>query len=216
MAQGILELHSKGILVLNLKPSNVLLDENDKAILGDFGVPYLLLGSPCPSSEMVRRLGTPYYMAPEQWQPEVRGPIHFETDSWGFGCTIVELLTGVHPWRGKHVDEIYHSVVRKQEKPHIPCGLSSPVENVLLGCFEYDLRNRPLISDILQVFKRYKYLNTSFWVSLDALECFSISKASTFVPETTLCYFHLVAVVYVLLLMIYLAYTYKEKLQFCW
>ena len=157
-AQGILRLHSKGILVLNLKPSNILLNESDQAILGDFGVPYLLLGCLFPSSDMDCSLGTPSNMAPEQWQPEVRGPISFETDSWGFGCCIVEMLTGVHPWRGRSVDEIYHSVVRKHEKPQIPSGLPPPVENVLRGCFEYDLRNRPLISDILHVFRRYIFL----------------------------------------------------------
>lgn len=153
LAQGILELHSKGILVLNLKPSNVLLSENDQAILGDSGIPYLLLGIPLPSSDMARRLGTPNYMAPEQWKPEVRGPITVETDSWGFGCSIIEMLTGVQPWRGRSVDEIYHSVVRKLEKPHIPSGLPPPLENVLLGCFEHDLRSRPLMTDILHVFK---------------------------------------------------------------
>lgn len=153
LAQGTLELHSKGILVLNLKPTNVLFNENDQAILGDFGVPYLLLGIPLPSSDMARRLGTPNYMAPEQWQPEVRGPISLETDSWGFGCSIVEMLTGVQPWRGRSVDEIYHSVAKKQEKPFIPCGLPPQLENVLIGCFEYDLRSRPLMTDILHVFK---------------------------------------------------------------
>lgn len=155
MAAGVFELHSKGILVLNLKPSNVLLNENDQAILGDFGIPYLLLGIPLISSDMTRRIGTPNYMAPEQWQPEVRGPISFETDSWGFGCSIVELLTGVRPWGGKSVDEISDSVVRRQEKPDIPSGLPPAIENLLLGCFEYDLRSRPLIMDILNVFKRY-------------------------------------------------------------
>lgn len=155
LAQGILELHSKGILVLNLKPSNVLLNANDQAILGDFGIPYLLLGIPFPRSDMARRLGTPNYMSPEQWQPEVRGPISLETDSWGFGCSIVEMLTGVQPWRGRSVDEIYHSVVRKQEKPCIPDGLPLLLENVLIGCFEYDLRSRPLMTDILHVFQRY-------------------------------------------------------------
>lgn len=141
--------------MLNLKPSNVLLNENEEAILGDFGIPYLLLGSTLPSSEMARRLGTPNYMAPEQWQPEVRGPISLETDSWGFGCCIVEMLTGAQPWRGRSLDEIYHSVVNKHERPYIPVDLPPLLEHVLIGCFEYDLRNRPLMTDILHVFKRY-------------------------------------------------------------
>mgnify|MGYP004715968167 CR=1 FL=1 len=155
LAHGLMELHSKEILILNLKPFNFLLNENNHAILGDVGIPYVLLGIPLLSLEMTRRLGTPNYMAPEQWQPEVRGPISFETDSWGFACSIVEMLTGVQPWSGKSVDEIYRSVVRRQEKPHIPAGLPPAVQNIISGCFEYDLRSRPLMEDILNALKRY-------------------------------------------------------------
>ncbi|XP_024985961.1 E3 ubiquitin-protein ligase KEG isoform X2 [Cynara cardunculus var. scolymus] len=154
LAQGIMEVHSKESLILNLKPFNILLNGDDKAILGDLGIPYVLLGVPLPSSDMTRRLGTPNYMAPEQWQPEVRGPLAFETDSWGFGCSIVEMLTGVQPWCGKSIDEIYNSVVKRQEKPHIPDGLPPAVVNVIIGCFEYDFRSRPLMADILHVFER--------------------------------------------------------------
>lgn len=150
-----MELHCKEILVLNLKPSNFLLNENDRAVLGDVGIPYLLLGIPLLGSDMVRRLGTPNYMAPEQWHPEVRGPISFETDSWGFACSIIEMLTGLPPWSGKSVDEIHKAVVKRQEKPHIPCGLPPAIENVIVGCFEYDFRSRPLMKHILSAFKRY-------------------------------------------------------------
>ncbi|KAJ9535238.1 hypothetical protein OSB04_un001674 [Centaurea solstitialis] len=156
LAQGIMELHSKESLILNLKPFNILLNGDDKAILGDLGIPYVLLGVPLPSSDMTRRLGTPNYMAPEQWQPEVRGPLAFETDSWGFGCSIVEMLTGVQPWCGKSIDEIYNAVVRRQEKPHVPDGLPPAVENVIVGCFEYDFRSRPLMADILHAFESSK------------------------------------------------------------
>ncbi|TKY58131.1 E3 ubiquitin-protein ligase KEG [Spatholobus suberectus] len=153
LVQGVLKLHSKGILILNLKPFNVLLNDSDQVILGDVGIPSLLLGSSFLSSDIAERLGTPNYMAPEQWEPEVRGPISFETDSWGFGCTIVEMLTGNQPWYGCPVGKIYQSVVEKHEKPNIPCGLPSSIENILNGCFEYDLRNRPLMVDILSVFQ---------------------------------------------------------------
>ncbi|XAR70985.1 Non-specific serine/threonine protein kinase [Bertholletia excelsa] len=106
-----------------------------------------------PSSDMSHRLGTPNYMAPEQWQPEVKGPMSFETDSWGFGCSIVEMFTGIQPWQGKSVNEIYDLEVKKQEKPKIPNGLPPAVENVIIGCFEYDLRSRPIMADILHAFK---------------------------------------------------------------
>lgn len=155
LAQGIRELHLKEIIVLNLKPCNFLLNENNHSVLGDLGIPYVLMGIPLPSSDLTRRLGTPNYMAPEQWEPGTRGPISSETDSWGFACSIVEMLTGTQPWCGMSIDNIYKTVVEKQEKPFIPEGLPPEVENVINGCFEYDFRNRPLISDILHAFKRY-------------------------------------------------------------
>ncbi|KAJ0030748.1 hypothetical protein Pint_12417 [Pistacia integerrima] len=154
LAQGILELHSKQILLLNLKPFNFLLDESDQAVVGDVGIPYILLGITLPRSDLAHRIGTPNYMAPEQWQPEGRGTLSSKTDSWGFACSIVEMLTGVQPWCGKSVDEIYDAVVRKQEKPFIPSGLPITIENFLRDCFEYDFRSRPLMTDILRVFKR--------------------------------------------------------------
>ncbi|GLU01296.1 hypothetical protein SLE2022_186080 [Rubroshorea leprosula] len=169
LARGIMDLHLKGLLVLNLKPFNFLLTETDQAVLGDFGIPFLLLGIPLSSSDVARRLGTPNYMAPEQLQPELRGPISSETDSWGFACSIVEMLNGVQPWRGKSADEIYNLVVRKQEKPFVPSGLPPPLENILLGCFEYDLRMRPLMKDILHVFEslQNEIHDDEGWISME-------------------------------------------------
>ncbi|CAL9075433.1 unnamed protein product [Musa textilis] len=153
LAQGVLELHRRGFLLLNLKPCNFLLDDHDRAVIGDFGIPFLLHGFSLPCSDLVQRLGTPNYMAPEQWEPSINGPISFETDSWGFGCSIVEMLSGIQPWRGRSPDEIYQLVVIKKEKPKIPHGLPPKMEDILHGCFEDDFRNRPLMKDILHAFK---------------------------------------------------------------
>ncbi|KAM7256702.1 hypothetical protein ACFE04_012443 [Oxalis oulophora] len=178
-AKGILELHSVGLLILNLKPSNLLLSEHNHLVLGDIGLAYLLLESSLSDSDMALRLGTSNYMAPEQWEPEVRGPISFETDAWGFGCCIVEMLTGFPPWFGASIEEIYHSVVIKKEKPRIPSGLPPAVENIIRGCFEYDLRNRPLISDISHVFKSSQnaVYTDGEWIGLE-------SRALTQKPTT--------------------------------
>lgn len=165
LARGVLDLHTRGIFVLNLKPCNFLLDDHDHAVLGDFGIPSLLFGLSLPNPDLIQRLGTPNYMAPEQWQPNIRGPISYETDSWGFACSILEMFSGVQPWRGKSPDEIYQLVVLKKEKPIFPYNLPVEVENVLSGCFEYDFRDRPLMSDILQAFESAKdvdYDNTDW------------------------------------------------------
>lgn len=155
LAKEIQQLHQIGLLILNLKPNNFLLDERDHVVLGDFGISYLLRGIPWRDPQLAVRLGTPNYMAPEQWQPGVRGPISYETDSWGFACSIIEMLTGTPPWLGKSPEEIHHAVVIRKEKPQVPCGLPPAVEDVLNGCFENDFRNRPLISDILQALQRF-------------------------------------------------------------
>ena len=73
---------------------------------------------------------------------------------WGFAWSILEMFSGVQTWCAKSPDEIYQSVVLKKEKPIFPYNLPAEVENVLSSCFEYDFRDRPLMSDILQAFER--------------------------------------------------------------
>jgi serine/threonine protein kinase len=112
-------------------------------LLGDFGIPSLLFGLSLLNLDLVQRFGTPNYMDPEQWQPSIRGPISFETDSWGFACSVLEMLSGIQPGRGKSADEIYQLVVSKKEKPMFPYSLPPDIENMLSGCFEYDFRTVP-------------------------------------------------------------------------
>ncbi|KAG9456730.1 hypothetical protein H6P81_001238 [Aristolochia fimbriata] len=170
LAQGILELHSREILILNLKPFNFLLNEHDQAVIGDVGIPSLLLGMSLQKSDTIVRIGTPNYMAPEQWEPHIGGPISYETDSWGFGCGILEMFTGVRPWCGRSPEEIYRLVVKQQEKPKIPTGLPPLVENVVAGCFDYDLRNRPLMVDIYQAFtsSQNAIYGDNGWIGLES------------------------------------------------
>ncbi|KAG0556214.1 hypothetical protein KC19_11G035500 [Ceratodon purpureus] len=151
LLRGISELHSHGVLALNLKPCNFLLDEQDVAVLGEFGIPMLYAGMVAPSERAVL-LGSPNYMAPEQWGANVRGPISFESDCWGFACSMIELLTGERPWRNLSSEEIFKAVVDRHEKPSVPTGLPHSLERVLQRCFEYDYRRRPSVQEILQTF----------------------------------------------------------------
>jgi serine/threonine protein kinase len=106
--------------------------------LWDFGIPSLLFGLSLRNLDLVQRFGTPNYMDLEQWQPSIRGPISFETDSWGFACSVLEMLSGIQPGCGKSADEICQPVVSKKEKPMFPYSLPPDIENMLSRCFEYD------------------------------------------------------------------------------
>jgi serine/threonine protein kinase len=154
LVSGIMELHSRGILALNLKPCNFLVDNQNMAVVGEFGIPMLLGGIHSPFSEHPYWLGSPNYMAPEQWGTNLRGPISLETDCWAFACSIIEMITGEMPWNHFSPQDIFDAVVVRHQKPLVPSGLHPAVDRVLKACFEYDYRSRPTFGEILCAFTK--------------------------------------------------------------
>lgn len=100
MARGLKHAHQVGVLHLDLKPSNVCITATGRAKLMDFGVgsehPSFVDYSPRPAQEAV--VGTPQYMAPEQWS---LGDLDERTDVWAFGVVLYEMLFGCLPF-GNH------------------------------------------------------------------------------------------------------------------
>ena len=63
--------HQRGVIHRDLKPNNVLLDEMDNAYLTDFGIAKMLAGTTTGAQSLTATgsvMGTPAYMAPEQWR----------------------------------------------------------------------------------------------------------------------------------------------------
>ncbi|SEM26358.1 adenylate/guanylate cyclase [Stigmatella aurantiaca] len=93
VAKGLAHAHERGLVHRDLKPSNVFLLAHGKTKLLDFGLAWLLAdASPTPSMAGV---GTPAYMAPEQWRGE---PPDTRADIWAAGLLLFELLTGERPF----------------------------------------------------------------------------------------------------------------------
>jgi hypothetical protein len=86
--------HSRGVVHRDVKPANILLAEDGRTVLGDFGVARILAGSPqlTPSGVL---LGTPTYMAPEQAAGRVATPA---SDRYALGAVLYQLLTGRPPF----------------------------------------------------------------------------------------------------------------------
>ena len=96
--------HARGVIHRDLKAANVLVSGNDQQIrLADFGLADPLFHS-TSASEVVRAVGTPWYMAPEQFVGVRRdqGPW---TDLYALGCLTWALATGRPPFPSKSWDE---------------------------------------------------------------------------------------------------------------
>jgi Tol biopolymer transport system component/predicted Ser/Thr protein kinase len=102
--------HSRGIVHRDIKPSNIMFDNQGNAFVVDFGIAKLLSATSALTGTGVM-LGTPLYMAPEQWRAQQPTAA---TDQYALGVTIYQLLTGHVPFEAptpfglmhKHLNEI--------------------------------------------------------------------------------------------------------------
>jgi serine/threonine protein kinase len=130
------EAHQKGIVHRDLKPKNIMLTPTPGGFFAkvlDFGIS--LIASEKELSQTSASLGTPAYMAPEQWQTKsLSSP---QTDIYALGLIVYRCLSGKLPfdgsssteWMKHHCSTIPTPL--SQMAPHIPSALSSVVAKAL-------------------------------------------------------------------------------------
>ncbi len=104
VAVGLVHAHGKGVLHCDLKPANILLDQDNKPRMADFGQSRL-------STEQVPALGTLFYMAPEQADLEAMPDARW--DVYALGALLYCMLTGGPPHRSDEVVDEF------EQTPHL-------------------------------------------------------------------------------------------------
>ncbi len=94
VAVGLVHSHGKGVLHCDLKPANILLDQDGKPRLADFGQSRL-------SHEQTPALGTLFYMAPEQADLEAVPDARW--DVYALGALMYSMVTGQPPYRSEEL-----------------------------------------------------------------------------------------------------------------
>src|SRR5882762_10180168 len=144
IAEGLSAAHEQGILHRDLKPSNVLVTQDGRAKICDFGLAKLLeplAESDSTDSHLHSAAGTLTYMAPEQLLGE---KLDARTDVYALGEVLYEMATGVRPFKDTQstrlTDAILHqpAVPARTLNPKISAGLEFIIEK----CLEKDPANR--------------------------------------------------------------------------
>ena len=137
VAEAVDYAHRLGVLHLDLKPGNILIDEHGEPLVADFGLARRLDQVLAEQSNEVS--GTPSYMAPEQAQAHSQR-IGMATDIYGLGAILYELLTGAPPFLAATPQETLQRVV--SDAVQSPCerraGIPADLEAICLKCLAKD------------------------------------------------------------------------------
>eukprot|EP00929_Paragymnodinium_shiwhaense_P082596 TRINITY_DN43604_c0_g2_i1.p1 TRINITY_DN43604_c0_g2~~TRINITY_DN43604_c0_g2_i1.p1 ORF type:complete len:1309 (+),score=242.74 TRINITY_DN43604_c0_g2_i1:218-4144(+) len=142
ICSGLLHVHSKSVVYSDLKPSNVLFNEEGVCKLCDFGYSQLLndIARAIEENIALPRRGTPTYMAPELFQD---GGIHsFASDLWAVGCVLYELYAGRAPFHSTSFPQLQQLVLREPTPQAGPIATASVDAQQLLAQL---LQKNPLV-----------------------------------------------------------------------
>jgi serine/threonine protein kinase len=132
---GALELsHRKGVVHRDVKPGNVLINDDGRAILTDFGIA-TMAGDPALTSTGVV-LGSPAYMSPERARGKKPGP---EADMWSLGATLYAAAEGRPPYDGENALGTLTAVIND---PVVFPRVGGPLGAAILGLLEKEPADR--------------------------------------------------------------------------
>jgi len=110
-----------------IKPPNILITEDGTVTVSDFGIALALASSTRSRTSSV--MGTPQYMAPEQWSG---GVIDGRLDQYALGIVFYQMLAGTPPFQGDSMENLFVQH-RDSPMPVLPGGIGVPaaVERVI-------------------------------------------------------------------------------------
>ncbi len=111
IVSGMAFAHEQNVIHCDLKPANILLNQDGAAKITDFGIARILSGK---QDEQNGLIGTPRYMAPEYISQGLQGPA---SDVFALGLICHEILTGQNAIRGRKLADIFAQITEGDIPP---------------------------------------------------------------------------------------------------
>lgn len=181
--QGLAAAHQAGIIHRDLKPENVLLADDGRVKLGDFGLARAA-GSNTATGQAL--LGTIAYLSPEL---VTRGIADKQSDIYAFGIMLYEMLTGAQPFTGEQPMQVaYQHAHEPIPLPSAASKTSTPwLDEIVKWSTQKDPADRPAdANELLRAIKRQTPAATQQTAVLATEAISGVDPATTvFAPVTT-------------------------------
>lgn len=123
--------HSRGVVHGDVKPSNIMVDDQGTPKILDFGLARLAYHAANTRPGTI--VGTPYYLPPETVQGQPSGPA---SDQYSLAVIVYRMVTGVFPFVGSGTQLFYKSVRESPERPdklnsRLPPAVARAIERAL-------------------------------------------------------------------------------------
>ncbi|MCK5058445.1 MAG: protein kinase, partial [Candidatus Aminicenantes bacterium] len=155
VCQGLQAAHKLGIVHRDIKPQNLIINQEGVTKILDFGVAKLTRGTKV--TKEYATLGTVHYMSPDQL---TGNEIDQRTDIWSLGVVLYEMLTAELPFKHDGMQAIMYAIVNDNPIPpsELRDDVSRELERIILKCLRKDRDNRyhsvePLLVDLKKVLK---------------------------------------------------------------
>lgn len=134
-ARALQHAHERGFIHRDIKPKNIMINEDNVVKLADLGLARALSDKEAAKAEEGRAYGTPYYISPEQ----IRGDVNIGpgADLYGLGATFYHMVTGRVPFSGKNPSEVMHKHLKNEltppdhRNPELSAGCAQIIEMML-------------------------------------------------------------------------------------
>ncbi|MGZ0711061.1 Stk1 family PASTA domain-containing Ser/Thr kinase (plasmid) [Coraliomargarita sp. W4R53] len=174
---GLAAAHKAGIVHRDVKPENVLLAEDGRIKIGDFGLARATTANTATGSQL---LGTIAYLAPEL---VTRGMADARSDIYSLGIMLYEMLTGEQPYKGEQPMQIaFQHATDSVPRPSVKNpGVPEQLDELVLWSTERNPDDRPLdASEMLDRLREIEHdLGISPIVTRAAAVNFTVDDANT-------------------------------------